>query len=171
MATVLETSSNPHARARVPGSCGTMRWKATLLFPLSLSCKLFPVHDYRTRSRTSMRPRSIFIHLSSLPPSFFLYEGRMGGDAPAECVFPAARFTVPEKKETRAAPLRRSRIRSVLWHCVPARYFLNGPRGSDWKQRVACACVTDLDFKADPEMNHSTLVGVLVSSVFWPRGY
>lgn len=41
----------------------------------------------------------------------------MGGDAPAECVFPAAGFTVTEKQEEEeergAAALRRSRIRSL----------------------------------------------------------
>lgn len=165
MATVSETSST--SRARAPA-----QWDKRRLLLLALTNS----HPCAITAHRRAHPRVLVPSSSIFPPplslSLSLYEGRMGGDARAECVFSAACFTVPEKKkEKHAAPLRWSRNRLVLWHCAPASYFLNGPKGMWLKAVCSLRACNRLGFKPDPEMNHTAPVDALISSVFWLRGH
>lgn len=123
---------------------------------------------------THIHASSFHLHPSFLPLLSFslsLYEGRMGGDARAECVFSCSVLygTGEEEGEARRSPPLVTE--SVLWHCAPASYFLNGPKGMWLKAVCSLRACNRVGFKPDPEMNHTAPVDALISSVFWLRGH
>lgn len=102
MATVSETTSTSRARARAPAQCDKRR---LLLFALTNS------HPCAITAHRHAHPRVLVPSSSIFPPpplsfSLSLYEGRMGGDARAECVFSCSVLygTGEEEGEARRSP-------------------------------------------------------------------
>jgi len=123
-----------------------------------------------TQSCTLMRTRNLtysgaLVPSSSISPLSLpllslssLHGGQMGGDAPAECIFPAAGFMVTEKKkQKRAAGLPLLRTSPVAFSQPQADLSFPGvptswiffsfymDRGDLAERRVQSACITDLD--------------------------